>query len=394
MRNFNFSNFTDIRFGTDQIEAHLHDALAKYGKNVLIVYGGGSIKKNGLYERVMQQLADLNVFELGGIEPNPKVASIEAGQKLTQEHDIDVLLAIGGGSVIDATKLIASAKFYDGNPWDLVLDSKKRRQIAQLPVVDILTLAATGSEMNKNSVISNPQTHQKLGTGGPNSPVVSFLDPTLTYSVSKWQTAAGSIDILSHLTEQYFDQATNTDVQDGMMEGLMRAVIEWAPVALAEPTNYDARANLMWASTMALNGLVRTGKESGWTVHGIEHELSAYYDVTHGMGLGVLTPRWMRFALNAETEAKFARYGRNVWDLTGNDQAVAQAAIQATYDWIKALQAPTTLGELGINTTENFAAMAKSAVELKHLDKVAYVPMTIKDVNDLYVASMTTDGFE
>lgn len=394
MRNFNFNNFTDIRFGTDQIEAHLHDVLASYGQNVLLVYGGGSIKKNGLYERVMHQLPDLNVFELGGIAPNPKVTSIEAGQKMTKAHNIDVILAIGGGSVIDASKLIASAHYYDGKPWDLVLNTKIRQTLKQLPVVDILTLAATGSEMNKNSVISNPETHQKLGTGGPNSPVVSFLDPTLTYSVSKWQTAAGSIDILSHLTEQYFDQAENTDVQDGMMEGLMRTVIKWAPVALNEPDNYDARANLMWSSTMALNGLVRTGKENGWTVHGIEHELSAYYDVTHGMGLGVLTPRWMRFALNTQTEAKFARYGRNVWHLVGSDVAVAQAAIQATYDWIKALQAPTTLTALGIESNENFAVMAQSAVTLKHLDKVAYVPMTSDDVVALYQASMTTVGFE
>lgn len=398
MEDFRFVNKTDIRFGKNHIDAELHDAVAQFGQNVLLTYGGGSIKRSGLYERVMKALEGLNVTELDGIEPNPKIDSVREGQRLAKENDIDVILAVGGGSVIDASKVIASAKFYDGDAWDLVADHgvKYRSKLDQLPVVDILTLAATGTEMNPGSVISNPELNAKIGTYGPNTPAVSFLDPQLTYSVSKWQTAAGSIDIFSHLTEQYFDPAENTDISDGMIEGMMRAVIKWAPVALATPDNYDARANLMWASTMALNGLVRSGNVNGWTVHPIEHELSAFYDITHGVGLGILTPRWMKRALSAATVAKFARFGRNVWDIQdADDQVVAEKAIQATYDWVKSLEVPTTLQGVDINDETNFRAMAESAVEIGGLDhEGGYVNLTVDDVVALYQASMTTDGFE
>ena len=398
MEDFRFVNKTDIRFGKNHIDEELHDAAAQYGQNVLLAYGGGSIKRSGLYERVMKALEGLNVVELTGIAPNPKIDSVREGQRLAKEHDIDVILAVGGGSVIDASKVIASAKFYDGDAWDLVADrgAKSRQNIDQLPVVDILTLAATGTEMNPGSVISNPELKVKVGTYGPNTPAVSFLDPQLTYSVSKWQTAAGSFDIFSHLTEQYFDRANDTDISDGMIEGMMRAVIKWAPVALATPDHYEARANLMWASTMALNGLVRSGNVNGWTVHPIEHELSAYYDITHGVGLGILTPRWMKRALSAETVDKFARFGRNVWSIQGDDdQVVAEKAIQATYDWIKSLDIPMTLQGVEITDDTNFRAMAESAVKIGRLDQEGgYVNLTVDDVVALYQASMTTDGFE
>ncbi|ANY12273.1 iron-containing alcohol dehydrogenase [Leuconostoc lactis] len=392
MNNFNFQNKTAIRFGKNVIDTELHDAVAQFGQRVLLVFGGGSIKQSGLYDRVRAALTDLEVVELSGIEPNPKIDSVRAGQDLVKTHDIDVVLAVGGGSVIDAAKVIASSKFYDADPWDLVVDSSKRYEIAQLPVVDILTLSATGTEMNVGSVISNPETNQKLGTGGPNSPAVSFLDPTLTFSVSPWQTAAGAIDIFSHLTEQYFDQTPN-DVTSGMMAGLYRAVIKNAPIALANPNDYDARAALMWASTMALNGLVDVGNTNGWTVHPIEHELSAYYDITHGVGLGIMTPRWMQRSLSAETQPRFTQFGREVWGLTGDDATVAQGAIQATFDWIKSLNVPTTLPGVGITDDTHFDAMANSAVTVGHLDQAAYVTLQPQDVVALFQAAMTDDGF-
>lgn len=394
MENFNFKNTTEIIFGKDQINDNLHNAVSQFGKNVLFVYGGGSIKRSGLYDQVLNLLNDLEVIELAGIDPNPRIESVQEGQRLAKLHDIDVILAVGGGSVIDAAKVMASAKYYDGDAWDLVVNSGLRQEIGQLPVVDILTLAATGTEMNAGSVISNLVTKQKIGTYGPNTPAVSFLDPTLTYSVSKWQTAAGSFDIFSHLTEQYFDRANNNDVTAGMIEGVMRSVIKWAPVALAEPENYDARANLMWASTMALNGLTGLGNANGWTVHPIEHEVSAYYDITHGAGLAILTPRWMQYCLSDKTVAKFAAFGRNVWNLNGNDEEVAKEAIQVTYNWIKSLGLPTTLAGIGIEETTNFKAMAQHAVELKNLEETAYVPVSVDDVVALYQNSMTTKGFE
>ncbi|MBM7616810.1 alcohol dehydrogenase YqhD (iron-dependent ADH family) [Weissella uvarum] len=395
MQDFTFVNKTEVHFGQNRIDHELADVMARYGKRVLLTYGGGSIKKSGLYDRVMKQLADFDVIELDGIAPNPKIDSVRAGQKLAVDNDVDVILAVGGGSVIDASKMIASAKFYAGDPWDLVLKPSLRMDIDQLPIVDIVTLSATGTEMNYGSVISNPETNQKLGSKGPNSPAVSFLDPTLAYSVSKWQTAAGSIDIMSHLFEQYFDNAANKDVQDGVKEGIMRAVIKWAPIALAEPDNYDARANLMWGATMALNGITGVGNENVWTVHPIEHELSAYYDITHGVGLGILTPRWMNYVLSAETAPKFAQYGRNVWHLTGDDDMeVAKTAIQKTYDWIKDLGVPTTLPGVGIENDEHFDAMAQAAVDVNKLDQKAYVKLQPADVVKIYEASMTTDGFE
>lgn len=395
MKNFRFQNATDIRFGTGRLDTELHDAVSRFGSRVLFVYGGHYNKKSGLYDTVKGRLADLDVTELAGIEPNPKIASIREGQQLAKAHDIDVVLAVGGGSVIDAAKVIASAKFYDGDPWDLVKDRGiTRHKLQQVPVVDILTLAATGSEMNSGSVISNPATHEKLGTTGPNTPAISFLDPSLTYTVPVRQTAAGSMDILSHLIEQYFDRSKNNDASKGMMEGLMRTVIKWAPIAVKEPHNPDARANLMWSATMALNGLVSVANENGWTVHSLEHELSAYYDITHGVGLGILTPRWMEFILTKDptTAEMFARFGRHVWDLEGDETyAVAQAAIDATFDWIQHLGFPMTLPEVGIPDEKHFDAMATAAVANASLETRAYVPLSEEDVKAIYQAS-TTNG--
>ncbi|WP_294976658.1 iron-containing alcohol dehydrogenase [uncultured Leuconostoc sp.] len=392
MNNFKFENKTAIRFGKDRLETELHDAVAQFGNNVLLVFGGGSIKKSGLYDRVISILSDMNVVELSDIAPNPKIASVRQGQELVKKYNSDVILAVGGGSVIDAAKVIASSKFYDSDPWDLVSNPEKRQKIEQLPLVDILTLSATGTEMNTGSVISNPDTHQKLGTYGPKTPAVSFLDPQLTYSVSKWQTAAGAIDIFSHLTEQYFDNGAN-DVTSGIMEGLYRAVIKNAPIALAEPDNYDARATLMWTATMSLNGLTSVGNQNGWTVHPIEHELSAYYDITHGVGLGIMTPRWMKHVLSDDTLPRFAQFGRQVWGITGTDKEVAHRAIQATFDWIKSLEVPTTLPEVAINDDTHFLDMAESAVQVGQLNQDAYVTLQAADVVHLFKEAMTEDDF-
>lgn len=394
MHDFQFQNKTDLRFGRNLIAEELRPVIEQFGKNVLFIYGGGSIKRSGLYEQVTNLLSGLNVIELAGIEPNPKIDKVREGQKLAKENNVDVILAVGGGSVIDTAKVVSTAKFYDGDAWDLVEDAKKNFELASVPLVDILTLSATGTEMNHNTVISNPELNKKLGTAVPETPAVSFLDPANTFTVSKWQTAAGSIDIMSHLCEQYFDHAV-TPVTDGMIEGLMRTVIANAPVALATPDDDNARGALMLASTYALNGLVGSGNENEWTVHPIEHELSAYYDITHGVGLGILTPRWMKAALSAETVAKFAQFARNVWGIVNDDdQAAAEAGIQAFYDWVKGLEVPTTLQGVGIEDEQNFQAMAESAVEVGSLDTDGYLKLTPAGVVALYQASMTTEGFE
>ncbi|AQW20643.1 NADH-dependent alcohol dehydrogenase [Lentilactobacillus curieae] len=394
MENFSFKNPTDIRFGKDKIDGELRDAVTSFGENVLLVYGGQSVKHSGLYERVVKLLDGLNIVELPGIAPNPKIDSVREGQKLVKANNIDVILAVGGGSVIDASKVIGSARYYEGDPWDLVLDSGKRMKIDQLPLIDILTLSATGSEMNRGSVISNPQTNQKFGTGGPNTPSISFLDPTLTYTVPTRQTAAGSMDIMSHLIEQYFDRSENNDVSKGMIEGLMRSVIKWAPVAIKDPDNYDARANLMWTATMALNGIVGLGDVNGWTVHPMEHELSAYYDITHGVGLGILTPRWLKVvAQDSSTHELMARFAKNVWGVDAdNVDDAANQAIKETYDWISSLGFEMTLPEVGIKDETNFDAMAQSAVETGNLTEDGYIKLSVNDVKKIYQDSSTPEN--
>jgi alcohol dehydrogenase YqhD (iron-dependent ADH family) len=366
MQNFRFYVPTDIRFGTDRL-SELPEALSSVGKRVLLVYGGGSIKKSGLYDKVQEQLVKggFEVVELSGIEPNPKIQSVRSGVKLIREHQLEVILAVGGGSVIDTAKVIAAGVFYEGDPWDLVVDSSKIKQA--LPIVDILTLAATGTEMNRNAVISNPDTKEKLGTGGAELiPHVSFLDPTTTFSVSKWQTAAGAADILSHLFEQYFNRTKAVQVQDNIAEALMKVVVDFAPVAFENPDDYDARANLLWASTLALNGLVGNGRSGGWTCHPIEHELSAFYDITHGIGLAILTPRWMDYCITHDpsTHEKFAKYGAAVWGLSGDSQAeIARKAVKSTYEFFEdQLKIPMTLQKVGIETTELVDEMSQQAV--------------------------------
>lgn len=390
MENFQLYLPTDIRFGKDRL-AELPEVLAQYGKRVLLAYGGGSIKQSGLYDRVKDLLAqDFEVVELSGIEPNPRIASVREGVTLIRDNQLDVILAVGGGSVVDAAKVIAAGVHYDGDAWDLVLDSRKIGKA--VPIVDILTLAATGTEMNRNAVISNPETNEKLGTGGWELiPRASFLDPTLTYTVSKWQTAAGTADMLSHLFEQYFNRTEGVDVQDSIAEGLMKTAIKHGPVAIREPENYTARANLLWTSTLALNGLVGRGRQGGWTCHPIEHELSAYYDITHGVGLAILTPRWMKYCIDKDrsSHAKFATYGRQVWSLTGqNEEELARAAVERTYTFFRdQMEIPMTLPEVGIDNQDLVAEMSEHAVLHGGLGKGKFVNLGVDEVAEIIKSS-------
>ncbi len=377
MNNFRYHAYTDIRFGKGQVEC-LAEVVAPYGNNILMVYGGGSIRKNGLYDKVKELLADFNVFELGGVEPNPKITSIRDGVEICKKEKIDVVLAVGGGSTIDAAKVMAGGAFYDGDPWDLVVDSRKIGKV--LPIVTILTLAATGSEMNKNAVISNMETKEKLGTSSHDFiPQASICDPQYLYSLPAKQTAAGTADIMSHIFEQYFQKETRSFISDRFAEGLLKACIKYCPIALKEPDNYEARANLMWASTQALNSLLSCGKGGGWTCHPIEHELSAYYDITHGEGLAIVTPRWMRYILSDATVEKFCEYGRNVWDIKEEDSfKCANMAIDATEKFFKDCGIPMTLGEVGIDDSK-IDLMAEDTIKYNNMDG-AYVALNKEDI--------------
>ena len=394
MENFNFYVPTDIRFGKDRLD-ELPAVLDQFGKNVLLVYGGGSIKRNGLYQQITD-LAQKNghtLIELSGVEPNPRIETVRKGIELCKENQVDVILAVGGGSTIDCSKAIAAGFYSEEDIWTVIAAGKGYTGPA-LPIVTILTLAATGSEMNAGAVISNLETNQKLGFGGPNMiPKVSFLDPTNTFTVPQNQTAAGSADIFSHLIENYFSISTGTDVQDFVSEGLMRTVIKNCPIALENPEDYDARANLMWASSLALNGLTGRGKQGVWSCHPMEHELSAFYDITHGIGLAILTPRWMNYVLSEQTVGKFAQFARNVWGIVEQEEEVAaKKGIQALYDYFVACGIPMTLPEVGIEA-DKFEEMAQQAVDHSAIAEKAYVPLDAADIVAIYKDCLTESQF-
>jgi alcohol dehydrogenase YqhD (iron-dependent ADH family) len=385
MNNFIYNIPTKVYFGENQL-SHLSEELKKFGSRVLMTYGGGSIKKMGLYDKVMDEMkkAGLEVFELSGIEPNPRIDSVRKGAQMCKEHKIDVLLAIGGGSTIDATKFMAAGACVDHDPWDFF--NEKRAPINEaLPVVTILTLSATGSEMDTAAVISNPETNDKIGRLDPNVlPKVSFLDPTNTYSVSKYQTACGSVDIMSHIIEVYFNMEPDLFMLDCFMEGMLKTVVKYAPVAMQEPDNYEARANLMWTSSWAINGFINGGRAKAWSCHPMEHQLSAFYDITHGLGLAILTPRWMEYCLDETNVSKYVQFAVNVFGVDANQEpmAIAREGIQRLYDFFfKTLGLQSTLTELGIGE-EHFAEMAYKACGGKVLK--GFKVLTQEDVVNIY----------
>lgn len=364
MNSFVYDIPVKVYFGRNQL-GHLGEELGRFGKRVLLTYGGGSIRKIGLYDAVMAELrkGGFEVFELSGIEPNPRIESVRQGVRICKEQRIDVLLAVGGGSTIDAAKFMAAGACVDHDPWDFLSGTWAPIERA-LPVVTVLTLAATGSEMDSGGVISNPETQDKIGRmARPMLPKVSFLDPTVTYTVSPYQTACGAADMLSHIIEVYFDMEPDLYMLDCVMEGLMKTVVRYAPVAMREPENYEARANLMWASSWAINGFIDGGKRQAWSCHPMEHELSAVYDITHGLGLAILTPRWMEYCLDETTVSKYVQFAVNVFgvDPAGEPMAVAKEGIRRLSEFLfGTLQLKSTFTEVGIKA-EDFPVMARKA---------------------------------
>ncbi len=364
MNNFIYDIPTKVYFGENQLQ-HLGEEVSKFGKRVLLTYGGGSIKKIGLYDAVMKELSKvgMQVFELSGIEPNPRIDSVRQGVEICKKEHIDVLLAVGGGSTIDATKFMATGALVDHDPWLFLSDFSTPIEKA-LPIVSVLTLSATGSEMDCGGVISNPETQDKIGRmAAPLLPRVSFLDPTTTYTVSPYQTACGSVDIMSHIIEVYFNINQDLYMLDCFMEGLMKTIIKYAPIAMREPENYEARANLMWTSSWAINGFINGGKRQEWSCHPMEHELSAIYDITHGLGLALLTPRWLEYCLDESTLPKYVQFGTNVFgiDASLDPMAIARESIKRLDSFFfSTLNLKRTFTEVGIGR-EHFATMARKA---------------------------------
>ncbi|CAM3689455.1 MULTISPECIES: iron-containing alcohol dehydrogenase [Paenibacillus] len=363
MRPFVFHNPTRLIFGKGKLSA-LKEEVSKYGKNVLLVYGGGSIKRSGLYDQVLSLLkeAGASVTELAGVEPNPRLSTVHKGVSLCREHSIDLILAVGGGSVIDCSKAIAVGAKYDGDMWDFV--ERKAAPQGALPLGTVLTMAATGSEMNGGSVITNEATKEKMGWGSPWAyPAFSILDPVHTFTLPRDQTVYGIVDIMSHVLEHYFHQDTNTPVQDGFCETILRTMIDTAPKLVEDLENYELRETVMYCGTMALNGMINMGMAGDWATHNIEHAVSAVYDIPHGGGLAILFPNWMKYNLPAQP-ARFKSLAVNVFgvDSAGKtDEEAGLEGIEALRRFWSSIGAPSTLGDYNIDDSE-IEAMADKAM--------------------------------
>lgn len=378
---------TRLIFGKGVVEK-LPEVMAQFGKKVLLSYGGGSIKKIGLYQKVLDLLKGYEIVELPGIQPNPKYdPSVLEGVRLCKEHGIDVILSVGGGSVLDCSKAIAAGACYDGDPWDLI--SYKVKAQAALPIVDIITLAATGSEYDCGGVISRTETNDKIGYLDPLLyPAVSFLDPVYTFTVSRKQTCAGIADAMNHILEQYFCEDA-TIMNDGFCEAGIKSLMVNGRKCLENPEDYTARAEMMFVCTLACNDIMSLGNSSsGWPMHGIEHALSAYYDITHGEGLAIITPRWMKHILSERTLPRFVKYGVNVFGIDASlpEREIAEKAIEATYEFFESIGMPMHLREVGIDDSR-IGEMAHHIALNEGLEN-AYVPLTEQDIADIITASL------
>ncbi|WP_028590018.1 iron-containing alcohol dehydrogenase [Paenibacillus massiliensis] len=387
MRAFEFHNPTRLIFGQGKLEV-LTREIPKYGKRVLLVYGGGSIKRSGLYEEVIGFLkqAEVEITELAGVEPNPRLATVHKGVELCKQHDIDFILAVGGGSVLDCTKAIAVGAKYDGDMWDFV--ERKAVPTAALPYGTVLTMAATGSEMNSGSVITNEATQEKLGWGSPLVyPAFSILDPTYTFSLPRDQTVYGMVDMMSHVLEHYFHLDTNTPVQLGWCETILRAVIEAAPKLVDDLDNYELRETVMFCGTMALNGFLNMGLAGDWATHNIEHAVSAVYDIPHGGGLAILFPNWMKHNIDVKPE-RFARMAVQVFNVNAegkSERQVAEEGIEALRSFWSSIGAPSRLADYDI-TDKDIELMADKAMRFGPFGN--FKKLQREDVVSIYQASL------
>lgn len=387
MQNFNYCTPTRLIFGEGVIK-DLPEVMSHYGKKILLTYGGGSIKKIGLYDKVLELLKGYEIYELPNIMPNPKYnPSVLDGVKMCKQHNIDVILSVGGGSVLDCSKAIAGGAKYDGEPWDLITYKAETKDA--LPIVDIITLAATGSEYDAGGVISRTETNDKTCYSDPHLyPEVSFLDPTYTFTVSKKQTAAGVADAMNHIFEQYFCE-DSTLLNDGFMEAGLRSLMINGRKCLENPKDYNARAEMMLACTYGCNGIYCLGNsESGWPCHGMEHALSAYYDITHGEGLAIITPRWMKHILSEKTVDRFVKYGINVFDIDGSldKMSIANKAIDETYKFFESINIPMHLKDVGIDESR-IDEMAKHVADNEGLEN-AWAPLLEEDIAAIFRASL------
>lgn len=382
MLNFEYKNPTKIIFGKNSL-GKIGKEILKYGTKVLLVTGSGSVKRTGLYNSVIDELKSnlIQVFEVGGIQPNPRLTSVYEGIEICNKNNIDFILAVGGGSVIDAAKGMAAGAKTQIDIWEYYL--RKHAIKTALPLGAVLTLAATGSEMNGNSVVTNWETNEKIPIGSEHLyPRFSVLDPEYTYSVPREHTVNGCVDIIVHVFEQYFSHTPNTPLQDRVCEAIIKTTIENTYKVLDNPRNYDARANIMWCGTMALNKLAGMGKAQDWGTHAIEHEISAIYDIAHGAGLAIICPAWMHHVLH-EGAGIFKQYAERIWEVDTKDMSDEQAAIEGinrTKAFFKEIGAPVSLTEIGINDA-NIDLLAEKTVRFGPVGR--YKKLYKQDVKEI-----------
>lgn len=350
--NFSYSNPTKLYFGEDSLN-YLNEELPKYGKNVQLAYGGGSIKKNGIYDKVMEILKanGKNVFEDGGVMPNPTVEKLYEGVKIAREHKADLILAVGGGSVCDYAKAVSISVHCEEDPWEKYYLRMEDVDNEIIPVGCVLTMVGTGSEMNGGSVITNHETKLKIGhVFGENVfPKFSILNPTFTFTLPKYQMTAGFFDIMSHILEQYFS-GEDDSTSDYIMEGLLKSLIHSSRTAIRNPVDYEARSNIMWIATWTLNTFVAKGKTTDWEVHMIGQSIGAYTNATHGMTLSAVSLPYYRFLLPYGLQ-KFKRYAVNVWDVNPDgktDEETAEEGLSCMESYMKELGLVMNIRELGV----------------------------------------------
>jgi alcohol dehydrogenase YqhD (iron-dependent ADH family) len=362
MQNFDFYAPARILFGKDT-EKQIGELLKPHASKILLHYGGGSIKKSGLYDRVTASLKEAGVayVELGGVKPNPRLSLVREGIALCKKENVELILAVGGGSVIDSSKAIAMGVYYGGDIWEVYEQGKDVDRA--LPVATVLTIPAAGSESSGDTVITNEEKQLKYGYGSPKlRPLLSVMNPELFYTLPKNQIANGVADIMSHVFERYFTNTTNTDLTDGLCEAVLRTVMRNAPIALDNPQSYEAWCEVGFGGTVAHNGLVGMGREQDWACHNMEHELSAVYDVAHGAGLAVLTPAWMKYVYKDNINM-FVQFAVNVMGVRGSyrdPEAIIFEGIARLSAFFKRMGLPATLSELGIGE-DKLELMAKKA---------------------------------
>lgn len=383
MQDFVFHNSTKLIFGKDKEKLVGQESVA-YGKKLLLHYGGGSIKSSGLYDRVVTSLReqDIEIFELGGVKPNPRVSLVREGVTLCKENDIDFILAVGGGSVIDSAKAIAAGANYDGDVWDF-FDGISTVEDC-LPIGVVLTIPAAGSESSSGTVITNEDGWYKRATGHITMrPQFAILNPVLTYTLPSYQTACGITDMMAHILERYFTNEKNVELTDRLCEATLKTIINHAHTVIEDPTNYAARAEIMWSGTIAHNDSLGTGRIGDWASHDIEHELSGIYDIAHGAGLAIIFPAWMKFVYKHDLN-RFVQFAHRVWDveIDLNDlKKTALAGIKKTEQFFSSIGMPVTLEEVNIDS-KHFEEMAKKGTERGPLGN--FVKLYEEDVVNIY----------